>query len=231
MTGRAWAADERFGAIVRSLQARHGVQDTLQRSVEVAVELFDGCDYACVSLVHRNKRIETPAYTDDIARRGDDLQYELGQGPCLDAIWSHETVRSDDLTAEHRWPDWGPRAAEQLGIRSMLCFQLFTSRDSLGALNLYGTTVNAFDDSNATVGYALAAHVSVALAGEQELADANLVLADRTIIGRAEGILMERFGLTGTQALEALHRIATQQDTDLHSAAAELVNDGRPRPA
>jgi hypothetical protein len=113
----------------------------------------------------------------------------------------------------------------------MLCFQLFTSRDSLGALNLYGTTVNAFDDSNATVGYALAAHVSVALAGEQELADANLVLADRTIIGRAEGILMERFGLTGTQALEALHRIATQQDTDLHSAAAELVNDGRPRPA
>lgn len=216
-------ADERFTDIVRSLYAHRGVQDTLQHSVEIAVDLFHNCDYACVSLVHRSRRIDSPAYTHEIARRGDELQYEVQQGPCLDAIWTKDTVISDDLTSEDRWPAWAPRAAKELGIRSMLCFQLFTSQDSLGALNLYSSTIRAFDDSNATVGYALAAHVSVALAGEQELADAHLVLANRTIISQAEGILMERYGLTSNQALAKLHRMAGQSGSELATAAAHLV--------
>ena len=43
--------------------------ETLQRAVDAAVELFPGCDHACVSLVHRSHRIDTPAFTDEAARR------------------------------------------------------------------------------------------------------------------------------------------------------------------
>ncbi|WEV76793.1 GAF and ANTAR domain-containing protein [Janibacter cremeus] len=218
-------ADARFAAVVRALHAEQGMQDTLQRAVDVAVELFPGCDHACVSLVHRSHRIDTPAFTDEAARRGDELQYRLQEGPCLDAIWTEDTVHSRDLTTEERWSTWGPLAADELGIRSMLCFQLFTSRDSLGALNLYGDRTSAFSEADVTMGYALAAHVSIALAGERDLSDANLAMAGKILIGQAEGILMERHALSGQQAWEALARIAVNEQISMETAAAQVIED------
>lgn len=220
-------ADERFDAVVQRLHAEHGMQDTLHRSVEAAVELFSGCDHACVSLVHRSHRIDTPAFTDEIARRGDELQYRLQEGPCLDAIWTEETVHSSDLTTESRWSTWGPLAADELGIRSMLCFQLFTSRDNLGALNLYGDRASAFTQTDTTMGFALAAHVSIALAGQRDLHDANLALADKVMIGQAEGILMERYAISGQEAWEALARMAVEEQISRETAASHVV-DSRP---
>lgn len=216
-------SDERFASIVRSLQAEKGIRHTLQRSVELAVEMVPGCDEACVSLVHRSRRIDTPAATSAVARRGDELQYELQEGPCLDAIWHHETVHSDDLSSETRWPTWGPVAAGQLGFRSMLCFQLFTGRDSLGALNLYARSTQAFDATGTDVGWALAAHVAVALAGEQELVDMHHAVANRTVIGQAQGVLMERFGLDAAQAFDILSTVATSNDISLDRVATQLV--------
>ncbi|WP_277452858.1 GAF and ANTAR domain-containing protein [Janibacter sp. DB-40] len=218
-------ADARFAAVVRALHTEQGMQETLQRAVDAAVELFPGCDHACVSLVHRSHRIDTPAFTDEAARRGDELQYRLQEGPCLDAIWTEETVHSEDLTTEERWSTWGPLAADELGIRSMLCFQLFTSRDSLGALNLYGIRTSAFSEADVTMGYALAAHVSIALAGERDLSDANLAMAGKILIGQAEGILMERHALDGQQAWESLARLAVDQQVSMEAAAAQVIED------
>jgi ANTAR domain/GAF domain len=216
-------SDERFASIVRSLQAEKGIRHTLQRSVDLAVEMVPGCDDACVSLVHRSGRIDTPVATSDAARRSDELQYELQEGPCLDAIWHHETVRSDDLSTEARWPTWGPVAAGELGFRSMLCFQLFTGSDSLGALNLYARGPRAFDATGTDVGWALAAHVAVALAGEQELAHMQHAVANRTVIGQAQGVLMERFGLDAAQAFDILRTVATSNDISLDRVATQLV--------
>ena len=39
--------------------------------------------------------------SDDLVRRGDALQYELDEGPCLDAVHSHLTVISQDLEREN----------------------------------------------------------------------------------------------------------------------------------
>jgi transcriptional regulator with GAF, ATPase, and Fis domain len=220
-------SDERFSSIVRSLHAAKGIRDTLQRSVRLAAEMVPGCDEACVSLAHRSRRIDTPAATHDDARRGDKLQYELQEGPCLDAIWTQETVRSDDLLSEGRWPRWAPVAAQELGIRAMLCFQLFTSRDSLGALNLYARQPNAFDHTSADVGYALAAHVAVALSGARELSDMHHAVANRMVIGQAQGVLMERFGLDAAQAFEVLRTAASSKEVSLDRVAAQLVSTGR----
>jgi hypothetical protein len=78
--------------------------------------------------------VQTPAASDEWATRADQLQYELGEGPCLDAIWQQDTLQIDDMTTEQRYPDWARRVAEQIGIRSSLSLQLFTNEDSLGAL-------------------------------------------------------------------------------------------------
>jgi len=119
----------------RELHAEPDTKHTLQRSVALATELISNCDYAGISIVHRNRTIDTPAATHELVNRGDELQYVLGEGPCLDAIWHYDTVISANLAEEERWTRWAPCVAAELSIRSMLALRLFTSTELVGALN------------------------------------------------------------------------------------------------
>lgn len=204
------------------------VERTLEKSVTLAVELFEGCDGAAVSLLVRGKGLRTPVCTDEWVASGDALQYELGEGPCVDAAWEHEIVISDDLCAEERWPTWGPRVVAELGARSMMCVQLFTTETTIGALNMYSKQANAFDHpGDHYEAQALAAHVAVALAAAQEIENLNAALGTRTTIGQAEGILMERFDLSAERAFDVLKRVSSHSNVKLHSVATELVRTRR----
>jgi GAF domain-containing protein len=201
---------------------------TLEKSVALAVELIEGCDGAAVSLVVRGKGLRTPAYTDEWVASGDALQYELGEGPCMDAAREHEIVVSADLADDTRWPTWGPRVVKELSVRSMMCVQLFTTESTVGALNMYSKHPNAFDDpGDRYEALALAAHVAVALAAAQEIEQLNAALGTRTTIGQAEGILMERFDLSPERAFEVLKRVSSHSNAKLHVVAAELVRTRR----
>ena len=145
--------DERLAAIARKLVNEPDMEDTLQRIVELAAAHLDGEVYASVSLVQQRREVQTPASSDERATRADQLQYELGEGPCLDAIWAQDTFQIDDMTTEQRYPDWARRVVEQTGIRSSLSLQLFTNEDSLGALNLYSPQPEAFDRRPAVRGW------------------------------------------------------------------------------
>lgn len=204
------------------------VERTLEKAINLAVELIDGCDAAGVLVVRRHESIDTPVHTDELVRRGDELQYELKEGPCLDAIWEQETIHTPDLADDGRWPNWGPRVVEELGVRSMLCIQLFTSDLTVGALNLYSKSTAAFDEGEQTMeAQALAAHVAVALVSAQEIEHLHTALDSRTVIGQAEGILMERFDLSADRAFDVLQRVSSHTNTKLHRVAAELVRTRR----
>jgi GAF domain-containing protein len=215
---------DQFAAVARELRTQRDEAALLDRAISIATELIAGCQHACVTLVHHaGRRLETPAFTSDVARRGDELQYEFDEGPCLDSVRHHETTASSDLRAERRWPRWAPAVVEQLGIRSMLCYQLFTSEHSYGALNLYSEQVNGFDEDDQAVGLALAAHVAVALAASREIDTRGLAIARRTIIGQAQGILMERYGIEAEQALRALTRVSQDSNRKLFDVAQDVV--------
>ena len=218
---------ERVAEVVRALHAETGVKDTVDRAVSVATEVVQGCDHASVSLMHPERRMETLAATSVVCRRGDELQSELQEGPCLDAAGSYDTVRSADLARETRWPSWSARAVRELGVHSVLSFRLYTATDDLGALNLYAEPAEAFDDAAEGVGYALAAHVAVAMAGKRNLDYANMALVNRTVIGQAEGMLMERYQMTADQAFRVLARVSQQENVKLRDIAAYVVRNGR----
>ncbi len=97
-----------------------------------------------------------------VAEPIDDLQQEVDDGPCLQAIWEHETVRVDDMAHEDRWPRFAPRAADA-GIGSMLAFQFYTTESNLGALNLLSASPHAFDAASVSVGVSLATHAAIAV--------------------------------------------------------------------
>jgi transcriptional regulator with GAF, ATPase, and Fis domain len=217
---------EQFADAARSMGAAATFHLTLDNAVAAAVELIPGCEFAGASIVQNKRKITTEASTDDLVRRGDELQYELGEGPSLQSIHEQETVHSSDLTRESRWPTWSKRAADELGVRSMLCLQLFTGPVSLGSLNLYSRSVDAFDEADRYSAFALAAHVAVAMASAVEEENLELAVANRTIIGQAEGILIERFTMTPEQAFAVLVRLSQQRNTKLHHIAADLVRTG-----
>jgi GAF domain-containing protein len=162
-----------------------------------------------------------------VAREGDRLQYELGQGPCLDAAWAQEQVWVSDLETDERWPAWGPRVVKELGVRSMLCTQLFTNKDQLGALNVYAQIPDAFDAEDREMAQFLAAHAAVAVAAAQEIATLKVAVDRRTTIGKALGILMVRYELDDDQAMAVLRRLSSHRNRKLYDLALDIVRELR----
>jgi hypothetical protein len=137
--GEAAGQDElavQMGQLARGLQQEETLQDTLRGIVAAAVDTVPGVQYAGLSEVKARREINTSAWTDELVRAADAVQYETGQGPCLDAIYMQQTVCVSDMGSDDRWPEFAKRA-QQLGVGSMLSFQLYVVGDNLGALNLY----------------------------------------------------------------------------------------------
>lgn len=213
---------QQLAEAARSMQGGTSTQQTLDKVVLVATEIIRGCDLVGISVVHPGG-IDTPAGSDDALNRIDELQFELKEGPCFDALHNHETVQTGDLATDERWPRWGPLVAKEIGVVSIVSYRLFTTDDTLGALNLYSRRPDAFDTDDVYNGQALAAHVAVALAASQNAAHLELAIANRTVIGQAEGILMERFGLNAEQAFAVLRRVSQHRNVRLNVVAEELV--------
>jgi GAF domain-containing protein len=220
--------NERLARIARELVSEPDMQHTLQGVVEAAAQNLDGEVWASVSLVKDRREVQTPAASDDRADRADQLQYELEEGPCLDAIWEQETFQIDDMSADERYPRWTRAVAEQTGIRSSLSLQLFTDaeQNSLGGLNLYSPQPGAFDAETRAEALAFAAQAAVALRSAQTEENLRSGMATRNLIGMAQGILIERLRLTPDQAFAVLSRLSQERNVKLREVARRLVETG-----
>jgi GAF domain-containing protein len=180
---------------------------------------------ACVgiSLIRRGKEVETPAATSDLVRRGDLLQYELQEGPCLDAAWNEKQVYAGDLAREPRWATWAPRVVDELGVHSMLCTRLFTNEDTLGALNIYSPKADAFDEDSRDDILALASHAAVAVSSARQIEGLAIAVDRRTTIGKAVGMIMERFDLSDDRAFDVLRRLSSHENRKLYDIAEQVV--------
>lgn len=194
---------------------------TVERIVERAVEVVPGCDLGGISL-RRGRQAETPASTDPVAQQIDDLQYTLGEGPCLDAIWVDDMYVIDDVRTESRWPRWC-KATVDLGVGSVLSVRMATTDETLGCLNLYSSLPHAFDADAVDLARAYASLASSALASSRRITQLQRALDTRHSIGLAQGILMAQFRLSEAASFELLRRYSQQQNIKLRDVAASVV--------
>jgi GAF domain-containing protein len=213
---------ETFAEIARTLRAERSVQATLERIVELAAKTIDGCDHAGVTFVERG-RMHTPAASDDVPGLVDAVQYETGEGPCLDAIREHEVFQTDDLAEEPRWPGFSRRAAEASGVASILSYRLFIEADTMGALNLYSRQKAAFDVEDRAVGSIFAAHAAVALSAARQQEQLEQAIQTRDLIGQAKGILMARQHVSADEAFEMLRRGSQRLNLKLREVARQVA--------
>lgn len=214
---------ETLSDVARTLQAEPDVDATLRAIVKAAVEYIPSAEHAGISLVERGK-IHTVAPTSGTVEIIDQLQYDFHEGPCVDAIAEHQTYRVGDVITESRWPSFGPAAADH-GIHSLLSYRLFVTDRTLGALNLYSSRVDAFDERTAEDGLLFATHAAIALVGAQREAQLGIAIENRDIISTAKGILMERHHLDAASAFRMLVEASQSTNVKLHDAAAWLVED------
>jgi transcriptional regulator with GAF, ATPase, and Fis domain len=208
----------------RELQADLTYETLLKHIVMAATTEVPGAQYAGIMLV-TGREIATPAASADLVFRIDRMQSEAREGPCLDAARHHATVRCDDMWAEPRWPRFARKAAD-LGILSMLSFQLFVQDDNFGALNLYSETAGAFGPRSESDGILLASHAALAMTAARTQAGLLTALDSRDLVGQAKGILMERYKITGVEAFGLLVASSQAVNRKLRDVADHLAATG-----
>src|SRR4029453_8221774 len=215
----------------RELYAAPNETELLRLAVDLAIRIIDGSDHAGICVV-QGPEFSTPVPFDDAVRRSDALSYHIREGSCLDAVRWQEAVISRNLSEEARWPEWTPRAVSVLGIKAIMSLWLDTSSnpdgvDSFGALNLYSDSLDPFGPNEYAIAQALAAQISVAVAAHREIRGRGVAMASRTIIGQAEGILMERLGIDADQAFAYLRRVSQSENRKLIMICSEIVETRR----
>ena len=215
-----------FAAFARSVQQQDGLDSTLAEIVRAAVELVPGCTDGSISVVLGHKTVLSRAASSDLAGIVDDIQESTGQGPCLDAAYIQETVRVPDMATEARWPLFTARALEA-GAAGMLACPLYVEGDNLGALNLFSRTAGGLNEESEHIALMFAAHAAVAYAEARKKDGLARTVATRQLIGRAEGILIERHRVTPEQAFGMLVRVSQDRNVKLREIAERLVLSGR----
>ncbi|WBQ08372.1 GAF and ANTAR domain-containing protein [Kribbella sp. CA-293567] len=208
-----------------SLRFPMDLDDTLGVITAGAAESVPGVDFVSISITGKDGRIHTLAPTDELALRGDELQYQLGEGPCLDVVLDTPVVEVEDIATDLRWPTYGPRAAKELGIGSQLGFQFHAEPHARGGVNLYSTRSHELTVESRLLGGLFANLVAVALSWSREHASLNEALTSRARIGQAIGVVMERHRLDSDRAFAYLVRTSQTGNIKLRQVADGIVED------
>lgn len=214
---------ETFAEIARILLAEDDTARTLGRIVMLAVETIDGCEHAGVSVL-QGGRLISPASSDGTPGVVDRLQAEAGQGPGVDAVRRHRVVMTGRLSREDRWPDFSRRAHAETGVESILSFRLFSSRETLGALNLYSARPDAFTTTDVAVGAVFATHAALAWSANRTAESLRAGIETRQLIGTAIGLLMARQNITEEQAFDILRQASQRLNIKLRVVADQIVH-------
>ena len=197
---------------------------TFEKVIKRAVETIPGCDHASITLRRRRARAETVASTDELATRADDLQYMLEEGPCLDAAFESTDFVIDDLRSEQRWPQWAAATAE-LGLRAALAIRLHSDSETLGALNLFSDTPNAYDDEARTIAMIFASHAADAMSNARLVSGLRAAMESRHTIGIAQGVLAVRYDISYERAFQVLHRLSNDRNIKLRELAQQILDE------
>jgi hypothetical protein len=169
--------------------------------------------------------------TDDVSARIEQLQYELGEGPCVDAYRHDRPVLEPDLVAPAtaRWLVFAGLAVDA-GAHAVFGFPLHVGSVRLGALNLYRDRPGPLGDdehANAFVMADIAAQAVLVLQAEAPLGTLAAELeagADfQFVVHQAAGMVAAQLGVSVAQALVRLRAHAFGRNRPLSDVARDVV--------
>jgi GAF domain-containing protein len=224
-------------ALAKVVHADRELSEVLTEITQIARRAMPSVEAASITLI-RGEKPFTAAYDGQMALDADELQYERGYGPCMDAGRAGQVLLIDDMRSDQRWPDYAQHAAAH-GVLSSLSVPLPFQGVTIGALNTYAGRSQVFDDHDVELAEEVAAWVAVAVGNAEasartskDLTELRTVMMSRALIEQAKGILMERHKIKEDEAFTMLTHSSQRTNTKLREVAAELVRTGMlPSPA
>jgi hypothetical protein len=210
--------------------------DAADRLCEVCVSLLD-VEAAAISLVYDGANIGTLGASGALGRVCDELQFTLGEGPCLDSVASRAAVMVMDLAdpGEQRWPLYGPAMLAH-HIRGVSAMPVIVAGEYIGALDLFRSQPGllAGDDlAGALVAAELAqlplldlldVQLQTAATDPDSNAWAELHALSRAEVGQASGMLMAQLDIGAAEALVRLRAHAYSTGRSATEVARDIID-------
>jgi hypothetical protein len=169
--------------------------------------------------------------TDEVSTLIEELQYTLGEGPCVDAYQQDRVVLEPDLADPPipRWLAFTPRAVAA-GARAVFAFPLRVGTVRLGALNLYRAQPGPLTDDQHADGLVMADVTAHWVLDRQAGARPGAVAEEldrgadfHFIVHNAAGMVAVQLEVSLTEALVRLRAYAFGNDRVLRDVARDVV--------
>lgn len=162
----------------------------------------------------------------------EDLQFSLGEGPCLDAFTEGVPALETDLPGEgrRRWPLFAESALEQ-GVAAVFAFPLHVGTAQFGVLDVARDRPAMLDVAQLADALLLAELASETVlrlqegAAEDQIADElGGAGSERIVVHQATGMVAVQAGLDMSGALRLLREHASGRQRSLHDVARAVVD-------
>lgn len=170
------------------------------------------------------------AASDPASERIEELQFTLGEGPCIDAFADRKPVLTADLadTATYRWPVYAP-AVQDGGVRAVFAFPLQIGAVRLGVMDVFRDRVGQLSDAELRMAFTFVEVTMQALLDMQENrqsrdGDAVVDVGHRAELFQAQGMVMVQLGVSIGEALVRLRAYAYAENRRLDDVARDVVN-------
>jgi GAF domain-containing protein len=221
---------DRRRRILARLRAESAAPPRSERLCTVAADVT-GSTGAGVMLMSGDLPLGSPCSSNEVSALLEQLQFELGEGPCVDAYRDDQPVLEPDLAtpALPRWLAFTDSAVGA-GARAVFGFPLRVGSVRLGALNLYNDTPGSMTDEHHAEALAMADVVALsvlsmqAAAPEGQLASGLEHAGDHQyVVHQASGMVAAQLEVSVAQALMRVRAHAYANERPLNETAAAIV--------
>jgi GAF domain/ANTAR domain len=187
---------------------------------------------AGLSVVARDRQFSMLAAADPVSEHLEELQFVLGEGPCVDAASARRPVLVSDLAGEgpSRWPMYSA-AAQETGVRAIFAFPLQVGAAQLGVLDLFRAEPGPLSAPELAHALAVADNAVVILldgqerdaSGEDMPPPASAALAAPLELFQAQGMVMVQVGGDLAEAMARIRAYAYAENRRLVDVARDIV--------
>ena len=200
------------------------------RLCELCAEATGMSGAAIMMMSHERAQVSIGT-TNSVSGLIEELQFTLGEGPCVDAYEQRIPVLEPDLAepATARWTAFSPPAVNA-GVRAVFGFPLSVGDLSLGALNLYRDrpgALTASQHADALLLASVAARAIIAIEVDAPPGSFNTELQAGTnfrfVVHQAAGMISVQFGISVADALARLRAHAFAVNRSILDLAGDVV--------
>ncbi|KZE93600.1 hypothetical protein AVP42_01736 [Agromyces sp. NDB4Y10] len=217
--------DDAFDSAMHGLADRRAAEADLASTVLRAVPVTG----ASVSTLGGILEKETISSTDPIAARVDELQFDLGEGPCWDVVAAGRPIFEPEIQTRprHRWPAF-IEAIQREPVGAIFAFPLSIGTLRIGALDLYHEGPAELSDEDARRAAAMATLISryvmrraLRLAGEPDPSEHRHA---RRVVHQATGFVIAQLGLSPEDAYLLIQGQALAQGRTMNEIAHDIID-------